>query len=73
VIVKDFFLEKDATAGKTTGAPRRRDGELRLLQPAQEIGYSRPISQHYEYNVGAGPQMIAHLQHDLKVLREVVG
>jgi sugar phosphate isomerase/epimerase len=71
VIVKDFFWKKDANGWKDNWCPLG-EGMVSsaFFSRLKKSGYRGPISQHYEYNVGAGPQMIAHLQHDLKVLRE---
>jgi sugar phosphate isomerase/epimerase len=71
ISVKDFVWEKTPKGGKSKWVPL---GEG-LLNPAfftwlKTTNFAGPISHHAEYELGQGPEMIAKLRHDVKLLRE---
>ena len=75
VIVKDFYWKKEASGGwKDTWCPLGEGMVNRsFFDWLKKSNYSGPICQHHEYPLGDGGQMLVHLQHDLKVLKEWLG
>jgi sugar phosphate isomerase/epimerase len=71
VFVKDFFWKKDEKAWKMTWC-NLGDGMVNksFFDNLKKSNYSGPISQHHEYEMGDQKQMLAHMQKDLKVLKE---
>jgi sugar phosphate isomerase/epimerase len=71
VFVKDFFWKKEANGWKDTWCPLGEGMVNRgFFERLKKSAYRGPICQHHEYNVGEGPQLLANLQRDLKVLKE---
>ena len=71
VIVKDFYWKKEAGGWKDTWCPLGEGMVSRtFFDRLKKSSYHGPIGQHHEYHVGEGQQMIANMQHDLKVLRD---
>ncbi len=71
VIVKDFYWKKEAGGWKDTWCPLGEGMVSRtFFDRLRKSAYRGPICQHHEYELGDPRQMIARLQHDLKVLRE---
>jgi sugar phosphate isomerase/epimerase len=70
-MVKDFFWKKEASGWKDTWCPLGEGMVNRnFFDWLKKTPYRGPISQHHEYPLGPPDEMIAHLQHDLKVLKE---
>jgi sugar phosphate isomerase/epimerase len=71
VLVKDFYWKKEARGWKAAWCPLGEGMVNRtFFDRLKKSAYRGPIGQHHEYDIGAGPQMIANLQRDLKVLKE---
>jgi sugar phosphate isomerase/epimerase len=74
VFVKDFFWKKNAKDWKMEWCPLgegmvNRDFFNRL----KATGYTGPICQHHEYELGTAAEMRAHFKKDLATLREWLG
>lgn len=71
VFVKDFYWKKDEKGWKMTWC-NLGDGMVNksFFDNLKKSKYAGPISQHHEYEMGDRKQMIAHMQKDLKVLKE---
>lgn len=71
VYVKDFYWKKDVSGWKDVwcqlGEGMVNRGFFDWLRKTQ---YRGPICQHHEYPLGDTNEMVAHFQHDLKVLKE---
>jgi len=71
VIVKDFYWKKESAGWKDTWCPLGEGMVNRsFFDRLKKSAYRGPICQHHEYDLGDTRQMTAHLQHDLKVLKE---
>ena len=71
VIVKDFYWKKESAGWKDTWCPLGEGMVNRsFFERLKKSAYRGPICQHHEYDLGDTRQMTAHLQHDLKVLKE---
>ncbi|MBI4663988.1 MAG: sugar phosphate isomerase/epimerase [Verrucomicrobia bacterium] len=71
VFVKDFFWQKGAKGWRASWCPL---GEG-MVNPAffkslAKSSFSGPISQHHEYPVGTGRELVKVLKKDLQVLKE---
>jgi hypothetical protein len=83
VSVKDFVWEK-AEAQRNDQRERKARNNWRsewcplgegMVRPdffttLQQSNFSGPISQHFEYELGEGPQMIAAMKKELAILKE---
>lgn len=71
VFVKDFAWKKAGDDWKETWCPLG-EGMVRrrFFTWLKTTSYRGPICQHHEFNLGEGPQRLANLQRDLKVLKE---
>jgi sugar phosphate isomerase/epimerase len=71
VFVKDFYWGKETGVWKETWCPLGEGMVHRaFFDRLKTSAYRGPICQHHEYDLGDARQMTAHLQHDLKVLKE---
>jgi len=71
ILVKDFVWKKEAGGWKDTWCPLGEGMVNRaFFDNLKKSDYRGPICQHHEYDLGDSKQMIAHMQHDLKVLKE---
>jgi sugar phosphate isomerase/epimerase len=71
VFVKDFVWKKEAGGWKDTWCPLGEGMVNRtFFEWLKKTAYSGPICQHHEYELGNDRERLAHLQHDLKVLKE---
>ena len=71
VFVKDFSWKKEAGGWKDTWCPLGEGMVSRaFFDRLKRSAYRGPICQHHEYDLGDRRQMTAHLQRDLKVLKE---
>ena len=71
VVVKDFVWKKEAGGWKDTWCPLGEGMVSRtFFDRLKKSAYQGPISQHHEYKVGEGHQMLSNLQHDLQVLKQ---
>lgn len=70
VFVKDFFWKKEAAGWKDIWCPLGEGMVNRaFFDGLKKSSYRGPICQHHEYRVGEGPERIANMQRDLKVLK----
>lgn len=74
VFVKDFFWQKTDKGWKAKWCAL---GEG-MVNPAffkwlKTTPFNGPISQHHEYEIGTGKEMVAHMKKDLQVLQEWLG
>ena len=71
VFVKDFLWQRTDRGWREQWVPL---GEVMVdrafFQWLKTTSFSGPISQHHEYDHGAGQPMIAKMRKDLHVLRE---
>jgi sugar phosphate isomerase/epimerase len=71
VVVKDFVWKKEATGWKDAWCPLGQGMVNRtFFDGLKKSSYRGPISQHHEYKIGEGPEMLSNLRHDLQVLQE---
>jgi sugar phosphate isomerase/epimerase len=71
VVVKDFVWKKEGQTWKDAWCPLGQGMVSRtFFDRLKKTEYRGPISQHFEYQVGEGPEMLANLRHDLQVLKE---
>ncbi len=71
VIVKDFYWKKVDNDWKDNWCPLGEGMVNRsFFDWLKRTSYHGPICQHHEYDLGNPQQMIAHLQADLKTLKE---
>lgn len=74
VFCKDFFWERIDGGQKPRWCPLGEGVVQRsFFDWLRTTDYDGPISQHHEYDVEAGPAMVAHFKRDLERLREWVG
>jgi sugar phosphate isomerase/epimerase len=71
VLVKDFSWKKEPTGWRDVWCPLG-DGMVSraFFEWLKQTTYRGPICQHHEYPLGDATEMLAHLQHDLKVLKD---
>jgi hypothetical protein len=70
-MVKDFVWKKEANGWRDTWCPLGEGMVNRsFFTWLKNTAYRGPICQHHEYPLGDADQMLAHFQHDLKVLKE---
>jgi sugar phosphate isomerase/epimerase len=71
VFVKDFYWKKETSGWKDTWCPLGEGMVNRaFFKRLKQTAYRGPICQHHEYDLGDSKQMTAHLQRDLRVLKE---
>jgi len=71
VFVKDFYWKKETNGWKDTWCPLGEGMVKRsFFDWVKKTTYRGPICQHHEYDLGDSKQMLVHMQHDLKVLKE---
>ena len=70
VFLKDFLWQKGVKGWQPEWCPLG-DGAVHpeFFRTLKKSGYTGPISQHHEYEVGAGAAMIRAMKKDLAVLR----
>jgi sugar phosphate isomerase/epimerase len=74
VFVKDFLWERTATGWREKWVPLGEGMvDKAFFRWLKTTTFAGPISQHHEYDHGAGKPMIARMQRDLKVLRDWLG
>jgi sugar phosphate isomerase/epimerase len=74
VIVKDFFWKKESNGWKDAWCPLGEGMVHReFFDWLKKTKYRGPICQHHEYKLGDKSEMVGHLQHDVKVLKEWLG
>jgi sugar phosphate isomerase/epimerase len=70
VFVKDFLWAKAATGWKDQWCPLGEGMVNRqFFQRLKSSGYTGPICQHHEYELGDHQQMVAQMKKDLDVLK----
>jgi len=70
VFVKDFRWNKSSKGWKAEWCPLGEGMVQReFFQMLKQTGYSGPICQHHEYELGTGAAMIAAMKKDLEVLK----
>jgi sugar phosphate isomerase/epimerase len=71
VFVKDFYWKKEPAGWKDTWCPLGEGMVNRsFFNWLKKTSYRGPVCQHHEYPLGDTTEMLTHLQHDLKVLKE---
>lgn len=71
VFVKDFLWKKGAKGWNPEWCHLGEGMVNRaFFDQLKASAYRGPISQHHEYPHGDTKQMVGHMQHDLKVLKE---
>jgi sugar phosphate isomerase/epimerase len=71
IFVKDFYWQKGPKGWRAEWCPLG-DGMVNrsFFQTLNRSNFSGPISQHHEYPLKPGKEMIAAFKKDLQVLRE---
>jgi sugar phosphate isomerase/epimerase len=71
VVVKDFVWKKEGGSWKDSWCPLGQGMVNRtFFDRLKKSNYRGPISQHHEYKMGEGSEMLSNLRHDLQVLKE---
>jgi sugar phosphate isomerase/epimerase len=74
VYVKDFSWQKENGAWKAKWCPLGEGMVHReFFDWLKTTAYSGPISQHFEYQQGAGPEQMAAMKRDLATLKSWLG
>ena len=71
VFVKDFVWQKGPKGWRAEWCPLG-DGMVHaeFFKTLKKSGYDGPISQHHEYELGKGAEMIQAMKKDLAVLKQ---
>lgn len=71
ISVKDFFWNKTGRGWRPEWCPLGKGMVRReFFDSLQKSAFTGPITQHHEYPIGQGKEMIAAMREDLKVLKD---
>jgi sugar phosphate isomerase/epimerase len=70
VFCKDFYWERKRPGQKLAWCPWGEGAVDRsFFTWLRKTGFQGPLCQHHEYDLGTGPEMVAHFKRDLAALR----
>lgn len=70
VFCKDFFWERSRPGQRLRWCPWGEGAVDRsFIAWLRTTGFQGPLCQHHEYELGQGPEMVAHFKRDLAALR----
>ncbi len=70
VFCKDFYWERKQPGQKLVWCPWGEGAiDRSFFTWLRKTGFQGPLCQHHEYELGTGPEMVAHFKRDLAALR----